>query len=308
MSRKGYGELIELARSRYGVATDLEAELCGVSADRLGRLVSSGAFLRPQPGVIIAGAAPRTWEQDVAVAVLSAGHGGAASHMSAAALWGMLNTSGGRVEVTVPRWDRTHRQFTIHESLDLVAEDVTELSGITITSPARTVVDLGAVFPSAVLEAYNRGNRAGLLDLAAVVAVVNRVGKRGRQGTGPARELVRNKRLHPDRTESHAEDLYLNISRTAGLSEPVQQLEIRDEQGWFICRADFAYPDSSLVVFIDGLAYHGDQVAFQRDRTQGNLLELIGWRYLRFTFRDLVDHPLSVVDQVRRALSLSILA
>jgi very-short-patch-repair endonuclease len=62
------------------------------------------------------------------------------------------------------------------------------------------------------------------------------------------------------------------------------------------------------VVFIDGLAYHGDQVAFQRDRTQGNLLELIGWRYLRFTFRDLVDHPLSVVDQVRRALSLSILA
>jgi very-short-patch-repair endonuclease len=228
--------------------------------------------------------------------------------MTAAALWGMLNTSGGRVEVTVPRWDRTHRDFTIHESLDLTADDVTEANGIPITSPARTVVDLGAVFPSAVLEAFNRANRAGLLSLAEVIAVVSRVGKRGRRGTGPARELIRHKRLHPDRTESHAEDLYLHICRNAGLTEPVQQLEIRDGQGWFICRADFAYPDSSLVVFIDGLAYHGDQNSFQRDRTQGNLLELIGWRYLRFTYRDLVDHPVRVVEQVRRALALPVLA
>jgi very-short-patch-repair endonuclease len=64
----------------------------------------------------------------------------------------------------------------------------------------------------------------------------------------------------------------------------------------------------SLVVFIDGFAYHSDQEAFQRDRTQQNLLELIGWRYLRFTYRDLIDHPVSVVDQVRRALSPSVLA
>ena len=306
MSRDEYRKLVEVARNRFGVTTDLEARLCGLSTGQVSRLISKGMFLRPQPGVLIVGAAPPTWEQGVAVAVLSAGPGGVASHMTAAALWGMLNTSGGRIEVTVPRWDRTHRDYVIHESLDLAPQDVTFLNDIPITTPARTVVDLGAVFRSALREAFNRGKRAGLVELVDVVEVVGRVGRKGRRGVGPARELIRDQRLHPDRTESHAEDVYLNISRMAGLPEPVQQCEIRDDQGWFICRADFAYPSLSLVVFIDGFAYHADQEAFQRDRTQQNQLELIGWRYLRFTYRDLIDHPINVVDQVRRALSLSL--
>jgi very-short-patch-repair endonuclease len=308
VSRDEYRKLVEVARNRFGVVTDLEAGVCGLSTGQITRLLATGMFLRPQPGVLIVGAAPATWEQDVAVAVLSAGAGAVASHMTAAALWGMLNTSGGRIEVAVPRWDRTHREYVIHESQDLAAQDVTYLNDIPITSPARTIVDLGAVFRSAVQEAFNRARRAGLVELVDVVDVVGRVGRKGRRGVGPARELIRDQRLNLDRTESHAEDVYLKISRMAGLPEPVQQCDIRDDQGWFICRADFAYPSVSLVVFIDGFAYHSDQEAFQRDRTQQNLLELIGWRYLRFTYRDLIDHSINVVDQVRRALSPSVLA
>ncbi len=242
-----------------------------------------------------------TWEQDVAVAVLSCGPGAAASHMTAAALWGMLNTSGGRVDVVVRRWDRTHRDFIVHESLDLVPEDKDLNRGIAITTPARTVVDVGAQYRSAVPEVFHRGRRLGLLAAESVGSVVTRVAKRGRAGVGPAKALLRN--LPPsDVTESWAEDIYLRISRDGMLPEPVQQLEIRTADGWFICRCDFGYPAVRLAIFIDGFAYHSDR--FQADRKQGNNLSLIDWRYLRFTYWDLVDRPGYVLQQVRAALGI----
>jgi hypothetical protein len=259
-----------------------------------------GVIREPAPGALVIGAAPKTWEQEVAVAVMASGVAAAAT---AAALWGMLNTSGGRVDVVVPRWDRNHREFTVHESLDLVSEEITMHRGIPITVPSRTVVDVGAVFRSAVPEIYQRGHRLGLVDAESVAAVVARVARKGRRGVGPAKALLRNLRMYPDRTESWAEDIYLNLSRRAGLPEPIQQLEIRTDDGWFICRCDFGYADERLAIFIDGFEYHGNQKAFQVDRLQGNQLSQIGWRHLRFTYWDLVNRPTYVVQQVASLLA-----
>lgn len=171
-----------------------------------------GVIDEPAPGALVIGAAPKTWEQEVAIAVFASGADAAASHMTAAVLWGMLNTSGGRVDVVVPRWDRNHRDFTVHESLDLIPDDVTVHRGIPITTPRRTVVDVGAVFRSAVPEIYHRGNRMGLVDVEDLGAMVRRVARKGRRGVGPAKSLLRSLRLFPDRTESWAEDIYLKIS------------------------------------------------------------------------------------------------
>ena len=298
------GRLVEIARSRFGVATWSEARSAGLSIRQIERRIAQGAIHQPAPGALVVGAAPKTWEQDVAVAVLSSGRGAAASHMTAAVLWGMLNTSGGRVDVVVRRWDREHRDFTVHESLDLIDDDVTVWRGIPITLPVRTVVDVGAVFRSAVPEIYDKGHRLGLVDPESLGAMVGRVAKRGRRGVGPAKALLRNLSLFPDKTESWAEDIYLQISRSAGFPEPIQQFEIRTEDGWFICRVDFAYPLRRVAIFIDGLAYHSDAKAFQRDRMQGNELSQLGWRYLRFTYADLTQRPGYVVQQIRSALSV----
>ncbi|MGH8958216.1 MAG: hypothetical protein ACRDVK_06030 [Acidimicrobiia bacterium] len=307
MTDRADGRLVELAQRRFGVATWDEARQSGLTDRQIERRIRHGAIHQPAPGALVVGAAPRTWEQDVAVAVLSSGEGAAASHMTAAALWGMLNTSGGRVDVVVPRWDRNHRKFIVHESLDLISTDVRVHRGIQITTAARTVVDCGAVFRSAVPEIFKRGERLGLVDAESVGMVVKRVAKRGRSGVGPAKALLRNLRLAPDSTESWAEDIYLRVSREAGFPEPIQQHEIKTIDGWFICRCDFAYPEVRLAIFIDGFAYHSDQQAFQTDRVQGNELSLIGWRYLRFTYLDLTQRPQYMIQQVRSALS-SILA
>lgn len=298
MVSRADGLLVELAKGRFGVAGWDEARQCGLSHRQILHRISVGVILEPAPGALVIGAAPKTWEQDVAVAVLASGPDAAASHMTAAVLWGMLNTSGGRVDVVVPRWDRNHRDFTVHESLDLITDDITIHRGIPTTNPARTIVDVGAVFKSAVPEIYHRGHRLGLVNPDSVGTIVRRVAKKGRRGVGPAKSLLKSLPMVADQTESWAEDLYLKISRDHGLPEPIQQLEIRTNDGWFACRCDFGYLDPRLAIFIDGLAYHNDQATFQRDRLQGNLLTRNGWPYLRFTYWDLLNRPLYVVQQV----------
>ena len=102
------GRLVEVAKGRFGVASWEEARGCGLSDRQILRRIAIGVIDEAAPGALVVGAAPRIWEQEVAVAVFASGLDAAASHMTAAALWGMLNTSGGRVDVVVPRWDRNH--------------------------------------------------------------------------------------------------------------------------------------------------------------------------------------------------------
>lgn len=189
----------------------------------------------------------------------------------------------------------------MHESRDLIDADMMIHRGVTV--PARIVVDVGAVYPAAVPEVFHRGRRLGLLDAREVEALVRRVARKGRDGVGPAKLLLKSLGASPDLTESWAEDIYLRISRQAGLREPTQQFEIRSDDGWFICRCDFAYVAARLAIFVDGFAYHGDQRAFQNDRRQGNQLAQIGWRYLRFTYWDLVNRPQYVIQQVSALLA-----
>jgi hypothetical protein len=295
--------LVELGKDRFGVITDREAIEAGLSRRQIEWRLRTGLFYRAAPGVLVVGAAPSTWEQQVAISVFGAGTAAVASHRTAAVLWGLLRTSGGTIEISVRRWERTHRHHLIHESTDLSPADCTLHRGIPVTTPARTIVDLGAVFASSVPEVFQKARRAGLVDLVMVEEVVRRVGRRGRSGTGAARQLIREVRRHPHRTESVAEDMYIDLCRRAGLPEPGAQIDIYDEQGWFICRADFGYTDPRLCIFIDGYAFHSEEEPFQKDRTQQNRLSLAGWEFLRFTYADLRDRPSYVVNQVREILS-----
>jgi very-short-patch-repair endonuclease len=61
---------------------------------------------------------------------------------------------------------------------------------------------------------------------------------------------------------------------------------------------DFAYPDASLLIELDGAAYHSDRETFQRDRLRQNRLVSLGYRVLRFTFWDVLATPDFVVDTV----------
>lgn len=172
------------------------------------------------------------------IAVLTVGGDAAASHQTAAELWGLTDRCAGRIDVVVERWDRVHRSFAVHESRDLEKADIERTEGIPVTSPPRTVVDLGATAPWLVESALETGIRRGLMTLTDVESFVARVGRRGRQGVGVIRPFIEARRRWDGNTESQLEDLFLRVVTGAGIPEPEANL-------WLTTAKDsFAEPTS----------------------------------------------------------------
>jgi len=65
---------------------------------------------------------------------------------------------------------------------------------------------------------------------------------------------------------------------------------------------DLLFEAARLVVEVDGIRAHSDRDSFVRDRRRQNRLINAGYRVLRFTWWDIVEHPDVVVDHVLSAL------
>ncbi len=239
------------------------------------------------------------------VAVAAAGDAALASHQTAACLWKLVGLQPDRIEVVMPRWDRSRKGFVVHESKDLKPGDADRVEGIPVTSPVRTVVDLGATAPWLVESALERGIRLGLMTVTDVSNFVNRVARRGRRGVGVIRPLIEQRLRWDTATESELEDLFRKVWSAPGRPEPVAQYRIEDLTGWFVCRADFAFPEARLRIELDSEAYHMDRPTFRRDRSVQNRTEVLGWRTLRYTWWDLTTKPAEVVWEVAKALGIS---
>jgi hypothetical protein len=241
--------------------------------------------------------------QRIAAAVLAMPALAAASHDTAAEAWGMTSRGIRSIHVVTTRWDRVVREgVVVHESLDLIESDVTTHNGVPTTTPQRTVVDLGASNRWLVEGALDEGIRRGLMTLEDVEAVVARVGRRGRRGVGVIRPLIAQRQKWRGVTESALEDLFRKTLSGLGLPQPVPQYVVRDDGNAFVCRADFAYPRERLLIELDSEAHHMDRVSFYRDRSKQNRAITLGWRVLRFTWRDLKDDPHRVGAEIRSIL------
>ena len=107
-------------------------------------------------------------------AVLVAGPGAALSHRSAAALWGLRPSAGTWIEVTAPRQVRSHRGMKPHRR-SLLADEVTEIRGIPVTTVPRTLLDLAAVLPRHQVErAMNEAEVRRLTDALSAPALLAR--------------------------------------------------------------------------------------------------------------------------------------
>lgn len=294
----------ERAGRRHGVFTLGEAKDLGVPDRSVRNRNAAGRYRRVEPGVYAVVGAPESQLQGLAAAVLSFPDLAAASHQTAAELWGLTNRGIRTLEVVTTRWDRVHRPgLKVHESLDLLPEDVVERIAIPITSPVRTVVDLGASNKWAVEGALEEGIRRGLFRLGDVEEFVARVGRRGRRGVGVIRPLLQARRRWDKVTESALEDMFRKLVTEEGLADPQPQFEVRDGYGGFVCRADFAYPAVRVLIELDSEAHHLDRLTFRRDRSKQNRAAVLGWTVLRYTWWDLAERPFDVAAEVRSLLA-----
>jgi very-short-patch-repair endonuclease len=294
----------DLGDRQHGLVTARQLVALDLSGDQQRRLVRSGRLAPVHPGVFRIGGAPVSWIQQVHAACLSLTRVNMASHRSAARIWRLDGINDRIVELVTERWGRPspRRLVTIHESTDLVHGDGTTVDGVPVTTPIRTLLDLGAVVSPLRLEAaLDSAVRLGLLDLSDLRQRFVEVARRGRRGVGPMRPLLEERTGDLRGPDSVFESRMRRVLREAGIPEPVCQFEVAlGDRSVFL---DLAWPDRRLAIECDSLAYHFGRRRLQWDDTRQNRLVLLGWTVLRFTWRDLVDRPGMVVAQIRAALA-----
>ena len=290
--------LASVARDQRGIITLNQAVASGLSGRAIRDRVRRGVWERIHPKVFGFAGSEDGWHRQVLAAVLSAPEPAAASHRTASYLWGLTSHRPEIIEVSARRHQRVHRQpFTVHESKDLLEDDIVKMDGIPVTTAVRTVVDLGASAPSRFVEGcLDAGVRMNLFSIWDVRCFIARVGRPGRTGVGTIRPLVEERLVWDTITESNLEDLFRAIVGSSPFPMPDPQYKLFELTGEFIGRFDFAYPTRLSVIETDSERWHMDPVSFQRDRDKQNRAHALGWTVYRFTWRQLVDDPQSVLD------------
>jgi very-short-patch-repair endonuclease len=203
------------------------------------------------------------------------------SHRSAAALWRISRAPVRPVEVTVPGW-RGHKIDGIRTHIAAVdAAESTQVDGIPITTPGRTLVDLADVVDRRTLERafdeaeYLRLDCAGLRPIP------------GRRGNGRLKAVMESHAVGSTRTRSELEEQFLSFCRSRRLPSP--ELNAHAE-GYEV---DAMWRDQRLVVELDGAQAHATRRGFERDRVRADLTAA-GWRVIRLTHRRLASEPAAV--------------
>lgn len=228
----------------------------------------------------------------------------AVSHNSAAVLWG-LPTWGvdlSRVHVTRPARSgcSSSTEVVPHRST-LTDDELTEIDGISVTTLARTVLDI------ARYHGFERGVVAadaalGMgLDRDELTAVVGRAA--GRRSAGAANRVI-------DFADGRSESVGESRSRVAlavlGLPDPELQHSVFDAVGDLLARVDFWWEQFGVVGEFDGMTKYGLEgdpgEVLAREKEREDRLRELGLLIVRWTWSDLRE-PEKIVARILRAIA-----
>ncbi len=172
-------------------------------------------------------------------------------------------------------------------------EWVVDRSGIRLAHPATAAIDLAADDGGSAIDLVLRRRLASLAQLRTALADMP-----GRAGNRRRAEVMLDSRDEP---WSRGERLLHRLLRAGGFTgwRSNHPIQVGEGRTYF---ADVAFPSARWLIEVDGWATHGTRSAFAEDRRRQNLLELAGWRCLRFTWADLVDEPERVLGEIRSAI------
>ncbi|MBB4736735.1 hypothetical protein BJY16_000194 [Actinoplanes octamycinicus] len=239
----------------------------------------------------------RTWCAAVASALPP---GAAIGGPSAAHLWGAdLLSDEPPVSVVTPRdgWINRHPRILAHHTV-LAGEDVTVLHGIRVTTPERTVFDLGRrLGRTDALILLDGMLRQEAVDVVAVAELSRQ--RRRWPRTGRLREVLA---LGDGRAGSPMETRLRLLLHDAGLPAPHPQLEIHDGRGRWLARVDLGWPEARVVAEYEG-DHHRERAQFRRDVGRYEALREAGWTVLRFTAGDVLRAPHQIVHRLATLLT-----
>lgn len=292
----------QIAAAQHGLITRAQLTRAGVTARELRTFVAHGVLERRSRGVYAVSSNPRTWEQGILACVLASGAAAVASHRSAAALWRLHRFREGHLDITVPRWNRGESgKGTVHESLVLPSRDRTVVRSVPVTSPTRTLIDVGRyVGPTVLGSMIDDAVRRRLTSYEALHHRLGELARSGRNGIVAARTALETRPGGDHPPDSELEHLVRDILTRYGLPDPVMHHRIDCGEQAFV--VDFAWPVGLVALECDGFRFHRTPEQLDWDDRRRNLLGLRGWMVLHATWNRVRDDPSGLVREVRRAL------
>jgi very-short-patch-repair endonuclease len=274
-----------------------------MTRNSLRRRVADGVFVDLRPGVLVLPGIPGPHLADLHAACRKLN--AVVSHQSAAYVHGLDRPGFVKPTVSVPlRRTKELIGVTVHQLTDLDEGHITDVEGLPVTVPERTIVDLSAVLSQRHLSRIlDNGLASGQVDFEILTGLFSHLGRRGKPGTAQLRRLIEQRGADFIPPDSELERRLLDVLERAELPEPVRQFRppwLRPANG----RVDLAYPDHRLVIEGDSRRWHLLLDAFETDRLRDNAAQLAGWRILRFTWSEITENPERVANTVRRALEV----
>jgi predicted transcriptional regulator of viral defense system len=286
-----------LARRQHGVLSLRQLGTIGLSASGVRNRVASGRLHRVHRGVFAVGHPLLSRDGRRMAAVLACGAGAALSHRSAAAHRGLR--ADGRNAIDVISQRRPGRRIdgiTAHSGATLLARDVELVDAIPTTTLARTLLDLADVVTPRQLErAVEQAEVLRALDMRAITDVLTRAD--GRRGAATLRAVLAEVRLGTTTTRNDLEEAFLAICRDAGRPPDGVNVWIPYPEGGG-AEADFVWQRHNLIAEVDGRATHLTPRAFEHDRRRDQRLAALGWRVVRFSWRQVATEPDDVAATV----------
>jgi very-short-patch-repair endonuclease len=225
---------------------------------------------------------------------------------SAAWLWGISCLDYPELEVlpalevvSVGGNERSRRGGLYGGKRDLLEDEICEIGGVRVTSPARTAIDLaclrGRRDALAVLDAFRRQFGISCADYDKQLRRF-----RGRRGCRQARELAP---LSISDAESQGESWTRMTIVDDGLTPPRAQVEVRvPGYGWV--RLDLAYEHLRIAIEYDGEEFHTSEEDRAADERRRSALRAAGWIVIVVTKDDFASPRVDEwLAELRRAIA-----
>ena len=177
---------------------------------------------------------------------------------------------------------------------------MTVIDNIPVTSLARTLLDIAEDASRREVErAIDRAEQQRVLNMTAIDDVLARAD--GRRGAAILGSVLQEHRLGCTLTRSELEEAFLRICRDARLPPDHANawIPLADGGG---AEADFIWRGRRLIVEVDGRDVHTTRRAFESDRRRDQRLAILGYRVVRFTWRQVTYAPRDVAATLRALL------
>jgi very-short-patch-repair endonuclease len=288
-----------VAARQRGRISRLQLVAVSVGPNTIDRLARRGYLIRQHRAVYAVGHLGPIPLANETAALLALRAGALLSHETSARMWGMLpaGSGDGQIHVIVPGSSpgASLNGVVTHRSAALEPWDLRMRDGLPVTSAARALLDMAPTQTTRALEsALGQALYLRLIRQRDLEPLRRRCADRRRCARLTA--LISSWE-EPAMTRSEAEDLFLSLVRRAELPEPKVNMD------WQKRERDFRWPESRLIVEIDGWAGHGLRPAFESDRRRDARALAVGSSTMRITWRQLRDDSLAVIASVASALA-----